>query len=489
MAFFKQAKESLFAKLLDDANVIVIYLDIQGNISICNKKIEHITGKAREEIIGRQWLSVLYHNDNAIKGQMFRAVMDDSLTYRRPNNFEGVVIDSHNLERYICWSISPILSDSGKLQGTLLVGNDLTEQRERKASYEKIDETLRNIFSGIKEYALYVVNLNGNITYYGVGSEIMFGWRKDEIIFKPVAMLHTPADAQSKLPEIFRKLKAAGEFEEELELVKKDKETFPVILTASPFLDNESKLIGYIFIAKDITERRKLEYQIFQAEKLAAIGQLTAGMAHEINNPLFVISGRLEMLLEQKELTHELREELDIINGQADRIRKLVERMLKFARKAPKRMERFNINEAIENVLPFISYHKQPGAYIEIEKVFSAQPLFVKGDLNQLQEVFVNLMLNACQAMPKGGKLTIETQGSEDNFALAKIIDTGSGIRAENMKNIFMPFFSTKKSGTGLGLPICYNIIKNHNGTIDVESRTGVNSGSVFTIKLPLVTE
>ncbi len=489
MAFFKHIKGKLFSKLLDDANVVVFYLDTKGNISISNKKIEHITGRDRSDIIGKYWLDVLYRNNNAIKQQMFKAVMDDTVTYKRPNNFEGVITDTRNCQRHICWNISPILSDSGELEGALLIGNDLTEQKEREASYEKIDETLKNIFSGIKEYALYVVNLDGNITYYSNGSEIMFGWKKSEIIFKHVSVLYTPEDARDKFPAIFEQLKKTGEFEEELELVKKDGEAFPVILTGSEFFDNEAKLIGYIFIAKDITERRKLEYQVFQAEKLAAIGQLAAGMAHEINNPLFVVSGRLEMLLEQKELPHALREDLNVINAQSDRIRKLVERLLKFSRKAPKKLEKINLNEVIENVLPFISYHKQPGGNIEIEKGLSSRPLFVKGDLNQLQEVFVNILLNACQAMPKGGKVLITTRGFEDKYAEVKISDTGSGIREQDMKNIFMPFFSTKKSGTGLGLPICFNIIKNHSGTIDVESRTGVNSGSVFTIKLPFTSE
>lgn len=482
-----QDTEKLFYKLLDNANVLVLFLNNIGNVAICNKKLEEITSRKKEGILGLYWLKALYRDtDNLINQQMFKVVMDDSIKYKRPNNFEGSITDSDNKERFISWSITPILTESQELEGVLLVGNDITELKERDNSLKKIDETLKNIFSGIKEYALYVINLDGNITYYGMGAEIMFGWQRNDIIFKHVNILHTEEDAKSKLPFILEQVRNTAGYEAEINLVKKTKEFFPVILSVSKFLDTEGKLIGYIFIAKDITERKKLEYQIFQAEKLAAIGQLVAGMTHEISNPLFVISGRLEMLFEQKKLPDKVREDLNIINTQADRIRKLVDRLLKFARQSRLKLETININEAIEGVLPFLDYHKLPAsAKIDIEKDFAPDLLLTKGDVNQLQEVFINLFINAYQAMLKGGKLRIKTSNLLNQFVEIRISDTGCGISKENLKNIFMPFFSTKKDGTGLGLSICYNIIKSHNGSIDIE--TEVNKGTTFIIKLPCI--
>ncbi len=480
----KETENSL-SRLIDSTNLLVLYSDMNGNIVIGNKKIEEVTGKIKKDIIGKHWLAVLFHEDNtAMKQQMFKAVMDDSITYKRSNNFEGVIVDVNNNERLISWSISPILSESKELEGIFLVGNDITELKERDASLKKIDETLKNILSSIKEYALYVINLDGNITYFGMGAEVMLGWQKNEIIFKHITILHTDEDAKSNLPFILERVREAGEYEAEIELVKKDGQRFPVMLTAGKFLDTEGKIIGYIFMAKDITERKKLEYQIFQAEKLAAIGQLAAGMAHEINNPLFVISGRLEMILEQKGLFHNLRKDLVIINAQADRIRKLVDRLLKFARQTPPKLETININDAIEGVLPFLSYHKSLTSKIAIVKDLATDLRSVKGDLNQLQEVFMNLFINAYQAIPEGGKLHIKTGNFMDRFVEIRISDTGCGISPYNLKNIFMPFFSTKKDGTGLGLSICYNIIKSHNGSIDIESQ--VDKGTTFIIKLPL---
>ncbi len=472
-------------RVIDEANVFVIYSDVSGNVLMCNKKVETLSRKSKNELMGKNWLHVLYGDNNSpVKHQMFKAIMDDSIAYKRPNNFEGIFTDQDKLERLISWSITPVLTQAKDLEGILLVGNDITESIEREASLKKIDETLKNIFTSIKEYALYVANLDGNITYFGMGSEIMFGWQKNEIIFKNVNLLHLKDDAGNKLPFILEQVRNTGQYETEIDLIKKDSQSFPVILTVNKFLDNEGRLAGYIFIAKDITERKKLEYQIIQSEKMAAIGQLAAGMAHEINNPLFVISGRIEMMLDEKGIPDPVRQTLEVINSQASRIRKLVDQLLKFSRKTPPKFEAINLNDIIEGVLPLLSYHKLPTAQIYINKEFQNNLPPIKGDVNQLQEVFVNLCINAYQSMSEtGGTLTIKTKNFQNLFAQVQISDTGCGIAEQNLKNVFMPFFSTKKDGTGLGLSICFNIIRNHNGIIDVESQVG--KGTTFIIKLP----
>jgi len=485
MELTSKTNENLLFKLIDNADVMFLYLDTAGKVTLCNKKVEDITAFKKEDILGKNWDKALYHNTSSnIQLQMFKAMIDDAITYNRQNNFEGVIPDSKNIQRLISWSIIPILSETKKIEGILFIGNDITELKERETAIKKIDETLKNIFTSIKEYALYVINLDGNITYYAMGSEMLFGWQKSEIVFKHVSMLHTQEDGKTELPFMLEQVRQNGKYETEMNLLNKNGETFPVILTINQFLDSEGKLSGYVFIAKDITERKKLEYQIFQTEKLAAIGQLAAGMAHEINNPVFVISGRLDMILEEEELNERMRNDLSIINIQADRIRKLVDRLLKFARKTPPKLENININEVIEGVLPLVAYHKLPSAVVDIEMNLATDLTPIKGDLNQLQEVFLNLFINAHQAMHLGGKLTIKTSNLHNKMVEVRISDTGPGIPTANLKNIFMPFFTTKKEGTGLGLSICHNIIKNHNGDIEIESVVG--KGTTFIIKLPI---
>jgi len=478
-------KEKL-SNLIENTAVAVLYLDCNGNILFCNKKTEALVGLNRIDIISKNWLEVLFKGtSNIMTKEMFKAVMEDSKNYKRAKDFQCHILSTNGLERLISWSITPIFNKNNQTtEESALFGHDITEIKERETSVKNIDDSLKNIFSSIKEYALYVINLDGNITYFGMGSETMLGWSKRDIIFKHISTIHNIDGNVFNLSFILEQVRLFGKYETETEIINKNKEVIPVMLTVNQFLDSTGKLIGYIFIAKDMTERKKLEYQIFQAEKLAALGQLSAGMAHEINNPLFVISGRIEMLKAEK-LSQKVKDNLALINSQTDRIRKLVDRILKFSRKSTPVLEAIDVNDVIELVLPLIHYNKLPASKIEIEKTFEKNMPLIKGDLHQLQEVFLNILINAYQSMPSGGLIKIITSNFKNLYAQIQIIDTGKGIPAHNLKDIFMPFFSTKSDGTGLGLSICHNIIENHNGSIELESQ--VNKGSTFTIKLPFI--
>jgi len=471
--------------IIDNANSLIFYCDHTGKILMCNKKLEEVVGIPAGSIIGNDCLKIIYGRTLIAPGRegLFKAMIDDAVKYKRPSNFEGVLTDNNGEDRVICWGMSPSLSKDKDLEGVLFLGNDVTLLKEREASSKKIDETMKNIFLSIKEYALYAINLEGNITYYGMGSEEMFGWQRNEIIFKHINSLHAYDDVAYKLPFILEQVRNFGKYELEAYFIKKGGESFPVSLTITKFIDADGNMAGYIFMAKDITERKKLEYQIFQSEKLAVVGQLVTGMAHEINNPVFVISGRTDMMLSEKGLGRKVRADLKIIAGQINKIRRLVDRFLTFTRKTPPNAKELNINKVIKDVLPLLAYHKLPSYKIKISKLFAKKLHEVKGDVHQLQEVFVNLFINAYQAMPAAGVLTIETSNLANEYVQIIIRDTGCGIAADGLKNLFMPFFSTKKEGTGLGLSICYNIIKNHNGTISVESQAG--KGTTFIIKLP----
>jgi PAS domain S-box-containing protein len=413
---------------------------------------------------------------------MLKAIMAEAISYKREKNFQGSILDGEGKERLIFWNLAPVQDKDNQTKASILIGHDVTEIKDEEFSLKKIDDTLKTIFSCIKEYALYVANLDGNITYFGMGAEAILGWNKQDIIFKHLNILHSFCNRPDNLSLILENVKKFNKYEAETELVTKARGVIPVILTVHQFLDSEDRLSGYIFIAKDITERKKLEYQVFQAEKLAALGQLSAGVAHGINNPIFVISGRLEMLKDEQ-LPKNIRASLDLIGNQAERIRSLVDKILKFSRKTILTFEPVAINDAIESAIPLIYYSDFSMNKIEIKKMFEKDLPKIKGDLHQLQEVLLNLFINACQSMPNGGQLKITTSKLQDHYAEIKISDTGIGIPEHHFKDIFMPFFSTKSEGTGLGLSICHNIIKNHNGSIELESQ--VNQGTTFTIRLP----
>jgi len=472
-------------EILDRAGVIIIYLDLNENIIFCNKKLELITGLTQDDLVGVNWLKVLFRDsNNTLKQDMFKAVLNESTSHKREKDFEGVILDKDNSERLISWNFTPVIDENDQVEASILVGHDITRAREAASSAASIDETLKNIITSLKEFALYVVNLEGNITYFGMGSEIMLGWNKRDIIFQHANILHNSEDAANNLRFILEQVRLFEKYEKETTLITKTKEVIPVVLTVNKFLDSTGKHSGYIFIAKDITERRKLEYQAFQAEKLTALGLLSAGIAHEINNPLLVISGRSALLMKER-LNRKIKDYLELISSQAERIHKLVDRILKFAQKTKPLLCPIDINAAIEFILPFAKYNNLPHVKVELKLNFEQNMRQVKGDLHQLQEVFLNLIINAYQSMPKGGLIEITTKSFGNLFALIQIKDTGVGIPTDCLKDIFMPFFSTKSDGKGLGLSICHNIIKSHNGSIELESQ--VNQGSTFTIKLPFI--
>ncbi len=239
------------------------------------------------------------------------------------------------------------------------------------------------------------------------------------------------------------------------------------------------------------------QLQLIQSEKLAAVGQLAAGAAHEINNPLFVIAGRTEMLLEEKKYNvEETRNSLKAIFEQSKRIRVIVDRLLEFSRKEKYEQKVIDINRALEAAVNLLSYQIKTENIKMTLKLDPHSPQ-ATGNFGQLQEVFLNIMLNAAQAMKEKGTLTISTRQERisehrkratDKFKPGQKIvviefeDTGPGMDEQTINRIFLPFFSTKEEGTGLGLYISYSIIENHQGTIEAQSQA--QKGSTFIVKL-----
>ena len=248
-----------------------------------------------------------------------------------------------------------------------------------------------------------------------------------------------------------------------------------------PYFNEDGKMIGTIHIAKEITFEKKLQEKLIHSEKMAAMGQIAAGIAHEINNPLNAITGYASYLLETRDETPG-KEELDKILKAAVRCKESVRKFLNLARDIPKKIEPIDIKEVIENVLS-MCHHNIFSQKIKVMK--GIEPgLWVKADKIQIEEAFINIVLNACQAMKDGGELTIKAY-EEGGSVKVEIADTGSGIPEEDIDKIFAPFFTTKEpgKGTGLGLAVSQTIIKNNGGAIYCHSTLG--EGAAFIITLP----
>ncbi len=239
-----------------------------------------------------------------------------------------------------------------------------------------------------------------------------------------------------------------------------------------------------------IRERRRLNQEkLLRSDRLAMIGQLAAGVAHEINNPLGSILLFTRLIMQQSPEDGKMRENLDRIEKETKRCHSIVQSLLDFARQREPNVEPVNVNELLDAILKFCE-KQSLFQNIEVIRSFGAGLLLIQADQLQLQQVFMNIILNALDAMNGKGCLTLETADSDADGSIAiHISDTGCGIPPENINRIFDPFFTTKDvgRGTGLGLSVSYGIIQNHNGDISVSSTPGV--GSRFTITLPKVKE
>ncbi|MBN1918679.1 MAG: hypothetical protein JW889_12285 [Verrucomicrobia bacterium] len=256
----------------------------------------------------------------------------------------------------------------------------------------------------------------------------------------------------------------------------------------------ERRRVDELARMQDQIKRHELERQVQQAEKLASIGQLAAGLAHEVGTPLNIISGNAEYVLMHMGESDPRRAELKGIIRETERIAGMIRRLLDFARPKPLKIERLDLNEVVRETAGVLARQaEKAGVTVELQ-LDAARSAAVSGDRGQLEQVFVNLALNAIQAMPDGGSLVISIRrsrrrlpdGESEPAAVVAFKDTGEGIPAKNRRLIFEPFFTTKAAGqgTGLGLAVSKRIVEDHGGEIGVTSRAG--KGATFTVRLPL---
>jgi len=247
-------------------------------------------------------------------------------------------------------------------------------------------------------------------------------------------------------------------------------------------------------IIQEAEIKLELERSLRQSEKLATIGQLASGLAHEVGTPLNIIGGRAELMKRRPEDKEGAQKNLDIIVQQTERITKIIQQLLGFVRKKKADMKVVTIKAILRNTLDFLDHQIQKQGVSVVEEIKDDLPL-VLGDSDQLQQVFLNLILNAIQAMPEGGTLRIsalskriakeDVEGTERQYVEVSLEDTGMGMEKEALSNIFNPFFTTKDTGTGLGLMVSQGIVQDHEGWIDVESEIG--EGSVFKVYFPFL--
>jgi len=324
------------------------------------------------------------------------------------------------------------------------------------------------------------------IFIWNEGAEKIFGYRKEEVLGKDFEFL-IPEELKKKGEKeyIIERVKKVGFISDhKTQRITKSGEMKEVSISRFPIFDENQVCIGNVGIIRDITNEKKLERELREKENLALIGEVVSSIAHNLSNPLNIISGNADYLLLDKKESDEGYEELKVIIEETTRITKSIRQLLNFSKPVTLTREQLDINDILKDILGKVEYMAS-GKEIVFKSNLSASLPEISADRELIRDVFLNLINNSIQALSSKGTITVKTIPT-DNFIVTDISDTGAGIPKENLDKIFKPFFSTKGygKGTGLGLSFADRVIREHQGKIEVTSKPG--KGTMFKIYLPV---
>jgi PAS domain S-box-containing protein len=370
--------------------------------------------------------------------------------------------------------------------GIAIQNGRLYASLEQKVSeYERLKDFNENIVESIN-VGVMAVDLQDRIESWNSQMEVMYAQPRWQVVGRSLSEVFPAAFAE----EFYRVRQNPGIHNlYKFRLVTPTGESRVVNVAMAPLVTRKFNVVGRLVIVDDITERIELEVQLTQADKLSSIGLLAAGVAHEVNTPLAVISSYTQMLAKQLQSDPQKAGLLEKITKQTFRASEIVNNLLNFSRTTGTELTEVSLNKVIADTLALLE-HQFKVAHIQVQSELNEKLPLIQGNAGRLQQVFLNLFLNAKDAMAGGGTLNVATLNGE--FVSVRVSDTGSGIAQENIQRIYDPFFTTKTSpaegqsrGTGLGLSVTYGIIQEHAGNIRVESRPG--EGTTFTLDFPLI--
>jgi len=493
--------EGRYRLLVEAVTDYAIYmLDASGIVTTWNPGAQRFKGYAANEIIG-QHFSRFYTEDDRKTGLPSRALE----TAEREGKFEAegwrVRKDGSRFWAYVV--IDPIRDRSGQIIGFAKITRDLTERKAAEQVLHRSEEQFRLLVQGVSDYAIYLLDLEGNITSWNLGAQRIKGYFANEIIGQHFSRFYTDEDRAAGLPQLaLETVRNHGRFEKEAWRVRKDGSRFWAHVIIDPIRDDEGSAIGYAKITRDITERRKAEEELqkarefsLQAQKLEAIGQLTGGIAHDFNNLLMAVLGSLELL--RKRLSDDPKSIALLENAAqgAQRGTTLTKRMLAFARNYEMKKEAIDIPTLVHGMKELVERSMGPSFNMEIRFPLSLNP--VEADANQLELALLNLSLNARDAMADGGDIILAAR--EENISAGhrsglkagryirlSVTDTGEGMDQETLLKATEPFFTTKGvgKGTGLGLSMVHGFAEQSGGRLILHSQKG--AGTTAELLLPV---
>lgn len=366
------------------------------------------------------------------------------------------------------------------------------ELKKRIVDYNQLERLYKHIVQNVVS-GLVTVDEEGHITSFNPMAEEITGYKLEEVYHDEIGVLFPGFEEWSRMVERPpEKGKEAFRFSRfETGFKRRDGATLTLGFSVSPLKDSRDNEIGRILIFQDLTKLREVEEHLKRADRLAAVGKMAAGMAHEIRNPLASISGSIEMLKDDGENSSHHQKLMGIILREVGRLNDLIEDFLLFARPTSAGKERIHLNAVVEEILRVFPHSPECRSQIHCSTDFQ-EDIYIQGDSSQIKQIFWNLFINAAQAMPEGGEIQVAIRrrsallpflGEPERVEIA-VGDTGPGIAEAELGRIFDPFYTTKEKGTGLGLSVVHSIVENYGGKIIVRSEPG--KGTVFSVFLPI---
>lgn len=468
-------------KYLDLADFIVVVLDPKQNVKFINRKGCHILGLDESEIQGRNWChefvperireSISNTFNRMLKGEL------ESVEF-----YENPILTAKGDERLVAWRNSVSKSKSGKITEIIITGDDVTRRRETERTLRESEATLRAILDTCVD-GIITINDRGEIQSFNPAAVRIFGYRPHEVIGRDVSTLMPdphrgmhPSYIQKFLETKQQRIIGTGR---EVIGKRRDGSTFPLYLAVSDVSVSGKKM--FTGIVRDLTDFKRMQNDIIQAQKLAAIGEMAASVGHEIKNPLAGISGAIEILRDTFENQDSRKQIMDDILGEVQRLDNTVRDLLAFSRPWNPDTQSCDLREIVERVAR--SFQEQEDL-AKIRFVFGESvTTLVRVDPWLFEKVLWNLLANASDAMGGEGEIYFnckETPG----FVILTVEDSGEGVPVEHLSDVFRPFFTTKSRGTGLGLAICKKIMDAHGGAISLYSIP--TKGTKVSVQLPI---